>query len=98
MRQVNIKELRANLSKELLNLPFLITKKGEIVAEVGVHLKEKSIKIQKDGVHRIEAVKEKLTEIIKKKKGTDNSEAIIATDETPTFGYPKSIQCRKKIK
>ena len=76
MRQVTIRELRANLSAELNNLPFVITRKGEIVAEVGVHL---NVKKTESGVHHIEAVKEKLTEIIKKKKGTDISETTIAT-------------------
>ena len=79
MRQVNIKELRANLSAELNNLPFVITKKGEIIAEVDVHLNLKGKKIVKGSVHHIKEAEEKLTEIIKKKKGTDITETTITT-------------------
>jgi len=34
MRSVSIRDLRANLSKELLDLPFLLTRNGVIVAIV----------------------------------------------------------------
>ena len=34
MRQINIKSLRANISSELDNLPFAITKKGQVIAVV----------------------------------------------------------------
>ena len=45
-----------------------------------------------------ESVKEKLTEIIKKKQGTDIPETTVAMDGRPAFGYPKSYQARKKKK
>jgi len=44
MRQVNIKELKKNLCKELQDLPFEITKYGRVVGvvgEKGSHLGEK---------------------------------------------------------
>jgi len=34
MRQINIKSLRSNMSSELDNLPFAITKKGQVIAVV----------------------------------------------------------------
>ena len=95
MRQINIKELRANLSAELNNLPFVITRKGEIIAEVGVHLKTKAVKKTESqpycdiiGVHRIETIKEKLTEIINKKKSVHQDKADI----------PKVVTTPKKKK
>jgi len=129
MRQINIKELKNKLSKELLNLPVEITKHGKVVATIikgavnitpevatiikgavnitpevatiikgAVNITPEVATIPKKGVHHIEAIKEKLTEIIKKKQGNDNSEATSLTEETPTLGYPKSYQARKKKK
>lgn len=34
VRQINIKELKANLSKELLNLPFEVTRYGRVIANM----------------------------------------------------------------
>jgi len=86
MRQVNIKELKNNLSKELQDLPFEITKFGRVVGvvcEKGSHLDdakvEKVIESKIKGSHLVKDVKEKLTEIIKKKQGTDITETTIAT-------------------
>jgi len=105
MRQVNIKELKKNLSRELQDLPFEITKFGRVVGvvcEKGDHFNSEKIEItskeEKKGSHLVKDVKEKLTEIIKKKKRCTPIEATIVTEETPTFGYPKSVQCRKKVK
>jgi len=85
MRQISIKELRANLSTELNNLPFVITRKGKIIAEVGVHLKTKAVKKTESSVHHIEAIKEKLTEIIKKKKSSNNLETDSCTGPVHYF-------------
>lgn len=51
MREINIKKLRANLSKELNNLPFAITRNGKIIGYVqeSVHKEELPLK----GVHII---------------------------------------------
>jgi len=105
MRQVNIKELNKHLSAELSNLPFAVTKNKKVIAYVvaesvlkGTDIEIKSNKKADNGVHLKETVKEQLTKIIKKKQGTDISEATIDTGETPVLGYPKSYQARKKKK
>ena len=91
MRQVNIKELSKHLSVEMSDLPFAITKRGKVI---GVMIAPGITQ----GTDLVKDVKEKLTEIIKKKKGTDITETTITTEETPTLGYTKSQQCRKKVK
>jgi len=102
MRQVNIKTLKAKLSQELLSLPLEITKNGKVIgviSEKGSHIeKEKPQKVvttSKSGVHRTEAIKEKLVEIIKKKRKVNLPESSISTGGRPLFGYPKSYQARK---
>ena len=58
MRQINIKELKKNLSRELQDLPFEITKFGRVVgvvSEKGSHL-EKVVttpKKKKKGSHNV---------------------------------------------
>lgn len=46
----------------------------------------------------IEMVKKQLVEVIEKKKKCTQLKATIPTEETTTFGFPKSHQCRKKVK
>lgn len=60
MRQVNIKELKKNLSRELQDLPFEITKFGRVVgvvSEKGSHLDNKKVvttpKKKKKGSHKL---------------------------------------------
>ena len=105
MRQVNIKELNKHLSAEMDDLPFAVTKRGKVIGVMialgttqGTDLTLEDIIPEPKDVHNIKEIKDKLTEIIKKKKGTDIPKATIATEEISTFGYPKSVQCRKKVK
>ena len=85
MRQVNIKTLKAKLSKELLNLPLEITKNGKVVGVIsgkGSYIEEKDsqkvVTTDKSGVHLTKAMKDKPVEIIKKKKGDGKPESTIA--------------------
>jgi len=102
MRQVNIKTLKAKLSQELLNLPLEITKNGKVIAtilEKGSPFDvEKVVTSPKGSVHNAEEAKEKLTEIIKKKKMVKPEKTDIATDGRPVLGFTKEHQCRKKGK
>ena len=41
MRTVNIRKLRANLARELKNLPFKITRLGKVIAVVKAFMDEK---------------------------------------------------------
>jgi hypothetical protein len=47
MRQVNIKELKARLSKELLNLPFEITRYGRVIGVIGEKGSHNELKLEK---------------------------------------------------
>ena len=92
MRQVNIKELKKNLSRELQDLPFEITKFGRVVGvvcEKGNHFDSEKIEItskeEKKGSHLMKDVKEKLTEITKKKKSSNNSETTSHTGPVHYF-------------
>jgi len=101
MRQVSIKILRARLTSELKNLPFEVTKNGKKIAVVTRNRPKmaKSVNIEPEAQKTtIEAAKEKLSEIIEKKTKADKPEATFHTGGVPVFGYPKSVQCRKKIK
>ena len=86
MRQVNIKTLKAKLSKELLNLPLEITKNGKVIGvilEKGGHFEEKQSKevvtSPKGMARNTEEAKEKLTAIIEKKQSTDKPKAHSST-------------------
>jgi len=105
MRQVNIKELRANLSKELQKLPFQVIKNRKIVGIMCTQSDyletplANSFSFKEKCVHNpMDKIGKELSEVIKKKKIVEPEETDIAMDETPTFGYPKSVQCRKKVK
>ena len=77
----------------MADLPFAVTKRGEVIGVMialgttqgtDLMLKDiipepKSIKNIKGSVHNAEDAEEKLTEIIKKKQGTDISETTVAT-------------------
>lgn len=68
MRQVTIRQLRANLSAELKNLPFEITKNGLVVG-----LCTQQQKTAK------KPAKKQPTEITTKKQSTDKPKATIVT-------------------
>ena len=76
MRQVNIRTLKNNLSKELLNLPVEITKNGKIVATIVENSGENSGKVQKP----TEMVKKQLADIISKDLKDGILKAQIPTD------------------
>ena len=87
MRQVNIKELKKNLSRELNDLPLEITKFGRVIGvicEKGSHLDDEktekgSYKLTGKGSHLTKTINEKLTEIIKKKKVINKPKTTITT-------------------
>lgn len=60
MREINIRQLRANLSKELENLPFAITRNGKIIGYVqeSVHNTDDSGDSQLISVHKTFVAKE----------------------------------------
>ena len=87
MRQVNIKALKANLSKELLDLPFEIIRYGQVVGVVsqegGPELKEKVV-----------TTKKVVTSV---KKGGHNQKAAIPPTRADFFKpYSKDMQVGKK--
>ncbi len=85
MRQISIKQLKSNLCKEILDLPFEVTRYGRVIGVMaeGSHKyidkvvtntnkasksTDKSIK-QAKGLHNpVNAAKEQIVEIIKKKQ------------------------------
>jgi len=80
MRQVNIRTLYKQLSKELKDLPFEIMSGKKLIAVVSMpeclDIKPKVMKSVKDSVHE---AKEKLTAIIEKKQSTDKPKAHSST-------------------
>ncbi|MFH1562022.1 MAG: hypothetical protein ABIF11_01190 [Nitrospirota bacterium] len=76
MRQVNIKELKKNLSRELQDLPFEITKFGKVVGvvcEKGSHLEnEKVVTTSQKGSH-LKKIKVKLEKIVKERSTASTS-------------------------
>ena len=96
MRKINIKELKKNLSRELQDLPFEITKYGQVVAVMykGSHnsVKESfsSVENTVKGSHNdenkqnpVELVKSQLVGIVKKKKKVTTNKAAISMGTTP---------------
>ena len=54
MRKINIRTLRQNLATELGELPFLIERRGEVIAEVNVYTPESSVHKEEPSVHKEE--------------------------------------------
>lgn len=92
MRQINIKQLKNNLSKELLNLPFEITKYGQVVATIleGSHeITKNNIKTVNESDLLTKDMRKKLPELIAKKKKVATLKAALPTGEIPFRPCPK---------
>jgi len=93
MRKVSIKQLYRSLSKELGDLPFVVTRGGIIVALV--ELPEKGLDIKPTGLD-IDSGIEKPKSPIKTKR--DAKKKIIELNPGWNGGYSKEQQTRKKAK
>ena len=93
MRQVNIKELKNTLSKELLDLPVEVTRYGQVVATIykGSHKTGDVLNMP------IKNISKQLTESIEKKQKVATLKATSPTGET-SLEYSKNKQIRKKGK